>query len=486
MRLPRRVPWSSLEELEQVCNWIFFEDSSVLAIQRLSAWKAITALPHALESTLALLVVTQQDNVGASTSSYLSLRQSYAAALIRLVNGLVDPLQLGVYARSIATIAAQLGLPPWLVELRHAATHEDLPSLELLRQATTESLGWILNNYFIPTLNPTSTTDSQRKPLRPLTPLLKRYKTLVKSTVRDASLRTRYKHDILSVLKEVEGWVTEAKVAANITIGGLDPTQEDISDDEIDPRERWALEQLGDVLLEKGILVPLAKKKRLFPDDAFLPPSPSVALWSPLLSHLFEHHPDLPLILCEKIALTLNSMPSSSTSFDECLARWVIWVVNQIELGDPDYATQLRRNVYVTLFQSAMPAPDSATQATKTYAIFDIFLAVPDLTANRVSSLLHALSECDSELSAAYAILHTTPPMKGSSSVWNADDLSVMTRRLEILTSSTDVYDTAATESLDRPVDEDVSARLVAPGWRLTDKHSGWKPTPIGVYCPTT
>ena len=49
--------------------------------------------------------------------------------------GLVDPLQLGAYARSIASIATQLGLPPWLVELRHAATHEDLPSIELLRQA---------------------------------------------------------------------------------------------------------------------------------------------------------------------------------------------------------------------------------------------------------------------------------------------------------------------------------------------------------------
>ena len=44
-------------------------------------------------------------------------------------------MQLGAYARSIASIATQLGLPPWLVELRHAATHEDLPSIELLRQA---------------------------------------------------------------------------------------------------------------------------------------------------------------------------------------------------------------------------------------------------------------------------------------------------------------------------------------------------------------
>ena len=47
-------------------------------------------------------------------------------------------MQKGVYARSIASIAAQLGLPAWLVELRHAATHEDLPSLELLRDAASQ------------------------------------------------------------------------------------------------------------------------------------------------------------------------------------------------------------------------------------------------------------------------------------------------------------------------------------------------------------
>lgn len=88
---------------------------------------------------MALLVVLQQDSSTEKlTPHYLSLRQSYAAAIIRLVNGLVDPLQLGAYARSIASIAMQLGIPSWLVELRHAATHEDLPSLEVLREAARQ------------------------------------------------------------------------------------------------------------------------------------------------------------------------------------------------------------------------------------------------------------------------------------------------------------------------------------------------------------
>ena len=116
---------------------VVFRWTRLATFRQLSAWKAITTLPHALESTLSLLVVVTHD-ASHSHLSDLLLRQSYATAIIRLVNGLVDPLQLGTYARSIASIAKQLGLPLWLVELRHAATHEELPSLSLLREAARQ------------------------------------------------------------------------------------------------------------------------------------------------------------------------------------------------------------------------------------------------------------------------------------------------------------------------------------------------------------
>jgi len=144
------VPWS-LAELEHLCSCIYSDEtdisSKVIAINKISAWKAITTLPHAIESTLAILVVIIQDNSQIPCSSLL-LRQSYSTAILRLVNGLVDPLQVGTYARPMATIAQQLGIPLWLVELRHAATHEDLPSLGLLREAARQSMTWLLQNYF--------------------------------------------------------------------------------------------------------------------------------------------------------------------------------------------------------------------------------------------------------------------------------------------------------------------------------------------------
>jgi len=40
MRLPRRVPWTAVAELDQICSWIFADendlDTKVLAINRVS------------------------------------------------------------------------------------------------------------------------------------------------------------------------------------------------------------------------------------------------------------------------------------------------------------------------------------------------------------------------------------------------------------------------------------------------------------------
>lgn len=66
------------------------------------------------------------------------------------MNGLVDPSQKGIYAQSIYNIANTIGLPSWLVELRHESTHDKLPSLSILRLGAKEILDWLFKNYWMP------------------------------------------------------------------------------------------------------------------------------------------------------------------------------------------------------------------------------------------------------------------------------------------------------------------------------------------------
>ena len=60
----------------------------------------------------------------------------------------------------------------------------------------------------------------------------------------------------------MERWISEAKVAANVAVSGLDsgPASDNLSGGDEDPKERWALDRFCDGLLEKGALVPLSKK----------------------------------------------------------------------------------------------------------------------------------------------------------------------------------------------------------------------------------
>ena len=102
---------------------------------------------------------------------------------------------------------------------------------------------------------------SQAPSLRPIAPLLKQYKSLLKATSRDTSLRSRYKPEITKIFRDVERWISEAKVAADVSGAMLDwGADDDDSNSEEDGREQWALERLCEALLEKGGLVPISMK----------------------------------------------------------------------------------------------------------------------------------------------------------------------------------------------------------------------------------
>ncbi|GBE78457.1 Las1-domain-containing protein [Sparassis crispa] len=499
MRLPRRVPWESLSELDQVCSLIYADendiDAKVQAVNRISAWRAITSLPHALESTLALLCAILDDSRRQGLPSLLSLRQSYATALIRLVNGLVDPLQVGAYARSIASIAAQLGLPAWLVELRHAATHEDLPSIDVLREAAREAMRWLLDNYFLPTLNPSAAAPSPKTVLRPLSPLLKQYKTLLKGTTRDASLLPTRKHEIAKVTRDIERWVAEAKVAANVSVDAIEWDIGAQDDSMEDGRERWALERLCDALLELGALVPVSKKKRTISGVPLAPAPANLAIWTPLLTNLQSLHPKLPAVLAVRIvshllsrsgpsqadvgADTVSLLPQDDaqmdTSYDRCLAGWANWLVDTCGAGaEEEEQEMLRRDdIVVSLITGLGPQ----REASKT----DIMVA---------QDLLTALCAGHPHLERVAASL---PPIADApSNQWNSTDIDLMQQRLSAvlaLARAPDAPSSSATGALGaqppnitNPM-EPVCTGL-PPGWRLLSEKDGWRPSPIGVHVP--
>jgi hypothetical protein len=153
------------------------------AVQHVQMWSfKDPKLPHAVIATANLTEAMLHDTPDRrGLISDWALRSVYAMAFCRFVNGLVDRdiakaaltanaatkvdasssekttgNKEGVGAASTTSRgetsmyahAAAIGLPGQFVDLRHRATHDDMPGLEVLRQATRRALEWLWEKWW--------------------------------------------------------------------------------------------------------------------------------------------------------------------------------------------------------------------------------------------------------------------------------------------------------------------------------------------------
>ncbi|KIM28856.1 hypothetical protein M408DRAFT_23504 [Serendipita vermifera MAFF 305830] len=436
MSLPRRVPWASLSQLEQVYNAIYTTEDWEFSIKRLAAWKFAVGLPHALDAALSLLVASETDRNYVNSTAKLAARHAYGLAVVRFVNGLVDPLQVGVYARSISSIAVQIGLPLGLVEMRHACTHEELPSLETLREGIKTALSWLEQNYFLPTL---AKNNQIPRSTPPIAPLLKRYKALMKTLVRDRSLQRSMQGELDLSLRSFEAWIGEAAVAAW-----------NIWDSDGIERVSWALEKLSNALTQSGGLVPVAKKKQPTTIDAS-----NVDIWSPLLVHIQDRHPEFGAILAESLITATVTFPDETDGAENaprgpgyynCISGWLLWIISHwSDIPDCD-----ADSVTLLLFRSIprdKSIPDHVTR----------LLALLKVTIPQVTSIVEPLEQ----------VLLSAEEQK---SKWALDSLALMQNRLDSLQSAPQTT-----------IDVSASSEPRLTGWRLLSQETGWKECPIGT-----
>jgi len=147
----RVVPWGDPKELDDLKNWFYSNnDDRAKAIAKVKSYQSRGSqyLPHVIDSTSqlssAVLLDETNNKVGMN-----AIRMAYTMALIRFVNGILDPNQQAQYAIPLHRLAQNVGLGSWFVELRHWGTHErDLPSIEMLRITAKEALTWLWDHYW--------------------------------------------------------------------------------------------------------------------------------------------------------------------------------------------------------------------------------------------------------------------------------------------------------------------------------------------------
>lgn len=156
------VPWMNKLEFETVYKSLYSNNplDQRWAVDRTSAWAARGHVAElaGVQTTADLVRATIQDYAvqhNISVSNYDDVSLMYCMALIRFVNVIVEKGQDREYRVPLRVMALRFGIPEWIIELRHQASHSSAPSLEKLRLGAETCLEWLDRNFWKPELENT-------------------------------------------------------------------------------------------------------------------------------------------------------------------------------------------------------------------------------------------------------------------------------------------------------------------------------------------
>ena len=144
----RYVPWATWDEWISTYKRLYsLEEGDVTtALHTVDVWRIRGRVPMAVDATATLRRIWRLDESG--TLDAQTLRLQYSLAIVRFVNGVTDAAQKGRVAASVANLAQQAGIPRLLVDVRHESTHNELPTLCVLRSAARQAMDWLRRRYW--------------------------------------------------------------------------------------------------------------------------------------------------------------------------------------------------------------------------------------------------------------------------------------------------------------------------------------------------
>jgi ribosomal biogenesis protein LAS1 len=137
----RPVGWRDWEEWRETYRMLYSPNPREIewGCARVSAWGAKQCIPIAIEVTAAL-----QHELHSPTPNILAL----SLAVVRFVNGVVEPFKDQNPHVPISAIGSSYGIPDFIVDIRHSATHGRLPSFEFAAVAAVRALDWLRVHYW--------------------------------------------------------------------------------------------------------------------------------------------------------------------------------------------------------------------------------------------------------------------------------------------------------------------------------------------------
>lgn len=165
----KQVPWMSWDEWLFVYDSLFSDsqDSLTSAFRRILTWRSRGSLPVTVDVTASIIEIQQRDpyfrkgqataasdenaanQCGNVSLSDEMLAMLYSMAIMRLVNGVIEKTRKKREV-SIAVAATAIGMPRTLIDIRHEASHRELPALQIVRSGSIMALDWLKSYYWEP------------------------------------------------------------------------------------------------------------------------------------------------------------------------------------------------------------------------------------------------------------------------------------------------------------------------------------------------
>ena len=145
----RCTAWRSRQNWLKVCHDLFSSDPADIrnGLASVQCWQARYKIPVGVEVTCELLqakLASLQQPINPDI-----LRNITSMALIRFVNGISDLYQQKSYLpKSIRLTLLEIGIPEWVCDQRHDATHHTMPCMSVLEKAIDFCLEWIRSFYW--------------------------------------------------------------------------------------------------------------------------------------------------------------------------------------------------------------------------------------------------------------------------------------------------------------------------------------------------
>lgn len=159
------TPWTTYHELEQVYRLIYQSEDTVdnlrQALGHLLSWSTCgTRRLHKLEIAAVTAFVNAALFEKTNPCEEVILRSLYSSAIIdfcevlrkyqfSLEKNRIVRLKMFRTGENRSEVAESLGLPGWIVDLRHNAAHGDQVCLKLMKKAAAIAMNWLSDNFWL-------------------------------------------------------------------------------------------------------------------------------------------------------------------------------------------------------------------------------------------------------------------------------------------------------------------------------------------------